>query len=271
VLGSRVKPTWLGPLRRLRLLVARPERSNGAAPAGGVGYGSWWAPGDEAEARFVIAADADPERFERSGQADAERVGRLVGRDATVLDLGCGTGRVARYMAERCGLLWAVDASPVMLEMASRRLSGRPNVRLVRSQDTTAAEVPDHSVDVAYSILVLQHVEREDAFLLLRELWRVLKPSGRAYLTFPNLLSDAYLSIFVAGADARAVGNLARTRVYTPEEVARLLPAAGFSIEGFRADQDIVAVCRPAPSGCGSPLGGAGERTRTSIPEGTGT
>jgi 2-polyprenyl-3-methyl-5-hydroxy-6-metoxy-1,4-benzoquinol methylase len=102
-------------------------------------------------------------------------------------------------------------------------------------------------VDVAYSILVLQHLEREDAFLLLRELWRVLRPGGRAYLTFPNLLSDAYLRIFLDGVDARASANLARTRMYTPEEVMRLLPAAGLQVEGFRAEQEIIVVCRAVP------------------------
>lgn len=214
-----------------------------ARPASG--YGAFWSPHDEKEARVAILAEEDAARFEASGRADAEQVGRLVHPDATVLDLGCGIGRVARYMADRCRLLWASDASPVMLEMAAQRLGDRPNVRLVQSRDVAIPEIPDHSVDVAYSILVLQHLEREDAFLVLRELRRVLRPGGAAYLTFPNLLSDAYLRIFLDGVAARAVANAARTRIYTPEEVTRLLPAAGLRVEGLRAEQEIIVVCRP--------------------------
>lgn len=256
--------TRAGAVVRVRGAAARraANLARAMSPAGKLAspracdYGVWWSPEDESQARVAIVADADPDRFEASGKTDAERVGRLAGQEATVLDLGCGIGRVALYMADRCRLLWAVDASPVMLSMAARRLADRPNVRLVQSRGVTIPEVPDHSVDLAYSILVLQHVEREDAFSLLRELRRVLRPGGRAYLTFPNVLFDAYLRIFLDGVDAEAVNNPARTRVYTPEEVMRLLPTAGFRIEAFRAEQDIVAVCRAEPS-AGPDAGGA--------------
>lgn len=270
--------------RKVAGLARTISPSGEPAPRQTTGYGAFWSPHDESEARVAILAEEDAARFEASGRADAEQVGRLVHPDATVLDLGCGIGRVARYMAERCRLLWASDASAVMLEMAARRLADRPNVRLVQSRDVAIPEIPDHSVDVAYSILVLQHLEREDAFLLLRELRRVLRPGGAAYLTFPNLLSDAYLRIFLDSVDSRAVANAARTRMYTPEEVTRLLPAAGLRVEGLRAEQEIIVVCRAVPDEDG-PDGpdedgpdarepndrGAGERTRTSIPEGTGT
>jgi ubiquinone/menaquinone biosynthesis C-methylase UbiE len=271
------------PVVRLRAAAARRAANlaraispSGELPRPPSGYGAWWSPRDESEARVAILAEEEAARFEESGRVDAERVGRLVGPEATVLDLGCGIGRVARYMADRCRLLWAADASGVMLEMAARRLDGHPNVRLVQSRDAAIPEIPDHSVDVGYAILVLQHLEREDAFSLLEELRRVLRPGGAAYLTFPNLLSEAYLRLFLDSVDSRAVANLARTRMYTPEEVMRLVPAAGFRVEGFRAEQEIVVVCRAEPGGsrnAGSSPGGhgAGERTRTSIPEGTGT
>ena len=40
--------------------------------------------------------------------------------------------------------------------------------------------VPDDAVDVAYSLLTLQHLEREDAFALLRDLRRVVRPGAAA-------------------------------------------------------------------------------------------
>ncbi len=90
----------------------------------------------------------------------------------------------------------------------------------------------------------LQHLEREDAFALLRDLRRALRPGGRAFLTFPNLLSDAYLAAFVEQVDRGEVANPARARAYTPQEVERLLPAAGLPIERLDAGVEIVAVCR---------------------------
>jgi ubiquinone/menaquinone biosynthesis C-methylase UbiE len=131
-----------------------------------------------------------------------------------------------------------------MLAAARRRLEGLPNVRFARGEGTSMPAVPGGSVDLAYALLVLQHLEREDAFALLRDLRRALRPGGRAFLTFPNLLSDAYLTAFVEQVDGGEVANPARARAYTPQEVERLLPAAGLPIERLDAGVEIVAVCR---------------------------
>jgi len=40
------------------------------------------------------------------------------------------------------------------------------------------------------------------------------------------------------------VTNPARARIYTPQEVERILPAAGFEIAELDAGVEIVAVCR---------------------------
>ncbi|HEX6679668.1 MAG TPA: methyltransferase domain-containing protein, partial [Gaiellaceae bacterium] len=102
------------------------------------------------------------------------------------------------------------------------------------------------SVDFAYSLLTLQHVEREHAFKLLREVRRVVRDGGRAFLTFPNLLSDEYLQAFLHYVDVDEVSNPARARFYTPQEVERLLPAAGFEIESLEPETEIVVTCKTA-------------------------
>lgn len=126
-----------------------------------------------------------------------------------------------------------------MLRLASERLGDARGVRLTRSTGTTIPEVPDSSVDFVYSLLVLQHVEREDAFSILREFHRVLRPGGRAWLTFPNLLSDAYMEAFLQYVASGQAANAARARIYTPQEVSRLLPAAGFRIDSQEDSENI--------------------------------
>src|SRR3954452_4023938 len=51
--------------------------------------------------------------------------------DETVLDAGCGTGRVTAVLAERLprGRVIAFDASPAIVEEALRRLPERVDVR----------------------------------------------------------------------------------------------------------------------------------------------
>jgi ubiquinone/menaquinone biosynthesis C-methylase UbiE len=229
----------IGALAALRRRVAAGAPADG----GRSGYGGLWRPRDEDAARRLILNDADPEAFERAGRADAERLGDLIGPDDVVLDLGCGIGRVARYVAPRCRELWAVDASEAMLEGARRRLADAPNVRFARCDGTRIPAIPDAAVDAAYSLITLQHLEREDAFALLRELRRVVRPGGHAFLTFPHLLSEVYLAAFVDQAGSGEVANPARARAYTPQEVERLLPAAGFVVERIDADVEIAVTC----------------------------
>jgi SAM-dependent methyltransferase len=101
-------------------------------------------------------------------------------------------------------------------------------------------------MDLVYSVLVLQHVAREDAFCMLRDVRRVLRPGGTAYLTFPNILDDGYLAAFVQYAESGEVANPARARFYTPAEVGRVVGAAGFADVSVIEGPDIVAVA-PRP------------------------
>jgi SAM-dependent methyltransferase len=233
----------------LSSLLRRSSRADDApstVPPPRAVYGSRWVPRDESEAMDQILNNRDPEEFEAAGRRDAATIGALIEPTDTVLDLGCGIGRVTRYVAPLCSEIWAVDASETMLDYARKRLADVPNIRFVQGAGSSLPDVPSESVDVAYSMLTLQHVEREHAFLLLRELRRILKPGGRAFLTFPNLLSDTYLQAFLYYADHDEVDNPARARFYTPEEVTRLLPAAGFELDSLEAKVEIVAVCKTA-------------------------
>jgi ubiquinone/menaquinone biosynthesis C-methylase UbiE len=233
----------------MSLLAALSRRFHGVRGEGEAepvepGYGAIWVPQDETEAMDQILNISDPETFEEAGRHDTDRLRPFIGPTDTVLDLGCGIGRVTRYVAPLCREIWAVDVSETMLRFARARLADLPNVRFLLGRGTSLPELETGSIDFVYSLLTLQHVEREHAFKLLREVRRVLRDGGRAFLTFPNLLSEEYLRAFLHYVDVDEVGNPARARFYTPEEVERLLPAAGFEIEQLDAGVEIVATCR---------------------------
>jgi ubiquinone/menaquinone biosynthesis C-methylase UbiE len=195
----------------------------------------------------LILTNADAETFDRAGKRDGEEIlGPFVQPDDVVLDLGCGIGRVVKYVAPQCREVWAVDASEKMLEMGRRRLSELGNVRFTLCTGTAFPDVPNAAIDFAYSLLTLQHVEREHAFMLLRELRRVVRPGGQAYLTFPNLLSDGYFRHFLQYVDTDETWNPARVRFYTPQEVERIVPETGFELVSVEAHGEIVVTCRSA-------------------------
>jgi SAM-dependent methyltransferase len=208
-------------------------------------YDTHWDPTTVSDAMKLIVLSDDEGFFDASGKEVADGILPLLAAgDLAVLDLGCGIGRIAQYVAPHCKVLLAADISPRMLELAQERLGSHGNVRYLRSEPNSLSGIADGAIDLLYSVLVLQHVEREDAFLMLREMRRVLRGGGVAYLTFPNLLHDGYLAAFVYYAEAGEVSNKARARFYTPSEVERLVLAAGFSEVELRGGADIVAVCR---------------------------
>ncbi len=61
----------------------------------------------------------------------------LVPPQATVLDLGCGTGRVAAALSPRCRTVLGIDLSPGMVAEAQRRHVGLGNVRFSVSDGRT--------------------------------------------------------------------------------------------------------------------------------------
>ncbi len=168
------------------------------------------------------------DEFDAGGQAYADVLRRLIAPGAIVLDLGCGPGRVEKFLAPHCGTLYAADISQEMLSLAAERLKGADNVRLQKLDGFSLRPLADDMFDFAWSVLVLQHMEKEDAFTYLRELNRVLRPGGRVFLQFPNLRSKFYFEgsflVYVDTHDRSPV----RVRPYTVLEVERFMQAAGF-------------------------------------------
>ena len=99
---------------------------------------------------------------------------RLDGNE-TVLDAGCGTGRVTAVLAERLprGRVIAVDGSPAMVAEARKRL---PETVDVQEQDLLELQV-DAPVDAIVSTATFHWIGDHDR--LFAQLEQALKPGGR--------------------------------------------------------------------------------------------
>jgi trans-aconitate 2-methyltransferase len=100
--------------------------------------------------------------------------------DETVLDAGCGTGRLTALVLERLprGRAIALDASPAMLDVARRELA-RFGDRVEYLQADLGALALDGVADVVFSTATFHWVKDHEA--LFRGLARALRPGGRLH------------------------------------------------------------------------------------------
>ena len=214
------------------------------------GYKAVWNYHARHDARDAIFAGSTEESFEEAGRRDAERIRALAEPGARVLNIGCGIGRVEKYLAPHVAELHAVDISGEMIARARERLAALPNVflREVTPIEFLAAH-PGGKFDLVFSLLVLQHLEKEDAFLYLEDARRVLKPGGTLFVQFPNLRSPEYTESFLAVLRARP-RSPGRVRPYTEEELRHWMGLLGFEIQslsieaGSRGDAEIYVTAR---------------------------
>jgi SAM-dependent methyltransferase len=98
-------------------------------------------------------------------------------RNKTALEIGCGIGRIARWMAADFGSYIGVDVSPEMIRKASSYAIPRARFQAVSGGDLTGIE--DASVDFVLSFAVFQHVPEKRAILnYFSEAARVLRTGG---------------------------------------------------------------------------------------------
>ena len=126
--------------------------------------------------------DWDAGAYDRISTPQQDWAGRVLTRLAldgheTIVDLGCGTGRVTEELVTRVprGRVIAVDLSPAMVAVARDRLAGVPRLALVRA-DLVALPF-DGVADLAFSTATFHWVL--DQPRLFREVFRALKPGGR--------------------------------------------------------------------------------------------
>jgi ubiquinone/menaquinone biosynthesis C-methylase UbiE len=105
--------------------------------------------------------------------------GRLTGM-GTLVDIGCGPGQIAAFLASRGAEVQGVDLSPKMIEVA-REL--HPEIEF-RTADMRALPFDDESLAGLSAMYCIIHIPRDEVTTVLGELRRVLYPGGLLLMSF---------------------------------------------------------------------------------------
>ena len=138
------------------------------------------------------------EEFLASGEAevanllaDLEKLGFSAHGEA--VDFGCGAGRLSIALARRFDHVTSIDISPTMLAIAEQFAGSSPSITFVHNARPDLLCLADSSADLAYSNIVLQHMDAHLAVGYLQELARALRPDGFLAFQLPSHLTDDYL------------------------------------------------------------------------------
>jgi 2-polyprenyl-3-methyl-5-hydroxy-6-metoxy-1,4-benzoquinol methylase len=176
----------------------------------------------------------------------ADAILSLPGGDAHTgehwLDAGCGSGTIARRLAQQGCRVTAVDGAARMIEVAERAAAtdpGAARLRFLKIEDIAALPFGEATFDAVVCSSVLEYVAAPAQVLM--ELARVLRPAGRLLVSIPNrrallrlLQKITYSSMARCGLKPWP-GYLGLSRHdYTRQQFARLLAAGAFEPRAWR-------------------------------------
>lgn len=133
-----------------------------------------------------------------------------------VLDVGCGTGRLAAELQERGNRVWGVDPSPEMVSAAKAR---GVNAKVARAERLPFKESWFERAVLWLSVHLL---DRAQAFAELR---RVLAPEGRVLIA---TFDPSHFDRFWLNAIFPSLEGIDRERFPTEAQLTQELFAAGF-------------------------------------------
>lgn len=105
----------------------------------------------------------------------------------TILEIGCGCGRWSGHLAGHADLVEAQDLSSECVQACRQRFAEVPNLRFTQGDGVSLPNIASGAVDFVFSFDSLPLVDEGVMEAYLREIRRVLRPDGAAFLHHSNL------------------------------------------------------------------------------------
>ncbi len=186
----------------------------------------------------LIRKKASSWRLSRSYREErGELIERIPSGARTILDVGCGIGKMGRGIRRELG---CVELTGIENDPEKAREAAFHYDRVVTEDATRwVPDMPKESIDVIVFADVIEHV-REPGALIKRYLpW--LSPSGVVLLSIPNIRHHKVLKDLAEGHfryEEEGILDRSHLRFFTRESMLELLGESGLWVESISANVD---------------------------------
>lgn len=215
-----------------------PARVAEAEPAGGadrrtdtrqhnVTYRTFW---DHVGAEFpdLGGAASTTFYFENEKRLISRHLSTFVGQRVLKTDLWdeARNTRILQWVQRQGAEVVGVDISVPVVRMARAEFAGAP--LLAANADVRALPFPDSRFDAVYSMGTIEHFPGTEG--AVRELYRVLKPGGRAIVGVPNRHDPFLRPLMVAILYRLGLYGYGFEKSYSRKTLRQMLEGAGFVV-----------------------------------------
>jgi ubiquinone/menaquinone biosynthesis C-methylase UbiE len=197
----------------------------------------------QAKRQYVLEDDSEFSRLERQSELPKydyrkELADLDLKAGQKVLDAGCGSGVVSRFLAKtfRSAQVVGCDFAESRIALASEAAQGLFNLKFVRA-DLSKPPFPDEAFDVIVCRYVIEHLSAPVRVAVMKELYRCLKPGGTLWLIdFDGSFQNLYPQPPIAEQVFEAVRRLGAIDLEVGRKLPSLALQAGFESAEYRIE-----------------------------------
>lgn len=148
----------------------------------------------------------------------------------SVFDIGCAVGAHLSDIANKTGAkCYGIDISPIPIKMCKDK---RLKLKVADMEKTT---FPDKSFTKVFALGTLEHTPRSPS--VFKELNRVMKIGGKAYITVPNKYSFFHITKNIKMF--MGIWDLGYEKSFTRSEIKEIMEKTGFVVEKYWVEPHI--------------------------------
>lgn len=151
----------------------------------------------------------------------------------SVLDFGCGSGRVAHALAKKVTLSKYLGTDVVELLLKYARTKTPKNYQFIEHQELSIP-AKDEEFDYAFAFSVFTHLLQAEIYIYLQDIHRVLRPKGRFLFSFLEMNQSNNWTIFLDTVAAQRNNTLPHLNMFlSKDQIEVMAKESGFKILKF--------------------------------------